>query len=188
MKPAVEFARFAPGAACWHAYDPVAKVELWSTALAVENGALLIDPIALDRAALAELRAALGEPRAVVLTNGNHERASAIFGVPVFAGVEAVRADVVARWPEIGVIPLPGAGENELALTFAPLRLAIVGDAVINLDDHGFIPLPAKYCAAPKQARRSLRQLLDYAPEMLAFAHGSPIVAGATQRLQSLPL
>jgi glyoxylase-like metal-dependent hydrolase (beta-lactamase superfamily II) len=61
-----------------------------------------------------------------------------------------------------------------------------MGDALINFEPYGFTFLPAKYCSNQKQMRRSLRKLLDYKAERIFFAHGTPILAGASERLKSL--
>ncbi|PYJ69352.1 MAG: hypothetical protein DME76_09285, partial [Verrucomicrobia bacterium] len=55
-----------------------------------------------------------------------------------------------------------------------------------NFEPYGFTFLPAKYCSNQKEMRRSLRKLLDYKAERLLFAHGTPIVSGAGEKLQGL--
>jgi glyoxylase-like metal-dependent hydrolase (beta-lactamase superfamily II) len=61
-----------------------------------------------------------------------------------------------------------------------------VGDALINFEPHGFTLLPAKYCSNQKQLLRSLRKLLDYKAERILFAHGTPVLSGAGERLRGL--
>jgi hypothetical protein len=198
MKPAADLDPVAPGVVCWHAYDSASRVELWSTCVRLGDGSLLIDPIPLDNAALDELERQLGRPVAIALTNANHERAAdeyrTRFSIPIFAKpdpaftipIDANATDLGARWPELGVIELPGAGPGEWALTIAPLRLVVIGDAIINLESAGFMLLPAKYCTDAKQARLSANRLVEYAPEMMTFAHGSPVLSGAAGRIRSL--
>jgi len=62
----------------------------------------------------------------------------------------------------------------------------IVGDALINFESYGFTFLPAKYCSNQKQMRRSLRKLLDYRAQRMLFAHGTPILSDASERLRGL--
>jgi glyoxylase-like metal-dependent hydrolase (beta-lactamase superfamily II) len=85
------------------------------------------------------------------------------------------------------VVALEGAASGEIALLYTPNSgTFIVGDALINFEPYGFAFLPGKYCSNQKQMRRSLRKLLDYKAERILFAHGTPILAGASDRLKSL--
>lgn len=197
MTVADEWHLVQPGWAVWSAYEPEVKVDLWSTALHTPRGWLLIDPIPLARAALAEL---LGEERiaALAMTNGNHARACAEyrkrFRVPLLALPEAAReaeieVDAVLTdeaLPGLRVLPLPGAAAGEVALLTSE-GICVLGDAVINLGSHPFQPLPDKYCADPRQLRASLAGLArEPGWDALAFAHGEPIRRGARERLRAL--
>ena len=62
----------------------------------------------------------------------------------------------------------------------------VVGDALINFEPYGFGLLPAKYCRDFKRMRQALTKLLDYSFERILFAHGTPILAGARERLEKL--
>jgi hypothetical protein len=62
----------------------------------------------------------------------------------------------------------------------------IVGDALIHFDPYGFTFLPAKYCTNHKEMRHSLRKLLHYRAERMFFAHGTPILSKAGERLKHL--
>jgi hypothetical protein len=62
----------------------------------------------------------------------------------------------------------------------------VIGDALINFEPYGFALLPAKYCSDFKLMRRSLPKLLDYAFERMLFAHGTPLLSGARERLEFL--
>jgi glyoxylase-like metal-dependent hydrolase (beta-lactamase superfamily II) len=82
---------------------------------------------------------------------------------------------------------IEGAAAGEIVLHYAPSGgTLIVGDALINFEPYGFTFLPAKYCSNEKEMRRSLRKLLKYKADRILFAHGSPILSGATDRLQAL--
>ena len=64
--------------------------------------------------------------------------------------------------------------------------LLVVGDALINTAPYGFAILPDKYCDDPKLARESLKKLLRFPVQIMAFAHGLPIVSQAGERLAGL--
>ncbi len=97
--------------------------------------------------------------------------------VPPFVG-DALRA-----------IPLPGFAPGETAF-FAPGvggDTLLVGDALINLaPPYDFVPLPKKYCTAPKMTTDSLRRLLDLPFARMTFAHGNPLLSNARERLAAL--
>jgi len=57
---------------------------------------------------------------------------------------------------------------------------------LINFEPYGFSFLPRKYCLNEKQMRSSLHQLLARPAERMLFAHGVPILSGATARLRHL--
>jgi len=189
------------GLVVWQAYDPAVKAELFSTAVATAaDHIVLVDPIALAESELDRL----SEQRpigGVVVTNVNHHRAAAWysskFSAPLFghrasfADEQIASATFVTEGDKIAgeleVIELGGAARGEIALYRpAPDGTLIIGDALINFPPHGFACLPRKYCTDEKQLRRSLRKLLDYRAERLLFAHGTPILSGATTRLCEL--
>jgi glyoxylase-like metal-dependent hydrolase (beta-lactamase superfamily II) len=192
-----EFARISPGYALWHTYDRSLKTELFSTALVAGNELTVIDPIALPFAHQTELES-LGRVAKVVITNANHARDAATFAhcysAPIFAPPELSAefpnshslqdAHAIGR---LRVIRIEGAAEGEFALYHRDdAGTLIVGDALINFDPHGFTLLPRKYCTNQKQMIRSLRKLLDLDFARIFFAHGSPIMIRARERLESL--
>ena len=88
---------------------------------------------------------------------------------------------------ELRAIGIEGAVPGEIILHYAlDGGTLIVGDALINFEPYGFTFLPGKYCSNEKEMRRSLRKLLDYKAERIFFAHGMPILSGASNRLQGL--
>lgn len=212
MPPAAEYTAIpapVPGAwalALWQAYDPANRVNLHATAVAVDGGGLFfVDPIPLRAAALAELleETAGTPPAGVLVTNGNHARAAADFarrfGVPLAATATAAREaglEAGETIPEAGgavfggafeAVGLPGAGVGEVAFCREDGGgLAVVGDALIHMDSHGFAILPDKYCENPKELRRSLTHLAQRRLATMAFAHGDPLVAWANERLRTL--
>lgn len=195
-----DFDRIASNIAIWHGYDSAVKAELYSTCLTTSGGSYLIDPIPLEKEAVDEL---IGSERVsgIIVTNGNHHRASAQFAedfaVPIVAHPDSFpdeqpkRLRKVADGDEIcaglQVIGIEGKADGEITLHYAPNGgTLIVGDALINFEPYGFTFLPAKYCGDQKQMRRSLPKLLDYKAERILFAHGTPILSGASERLRGL--
>jgi len=200
VRPASDFDRIAPYLALWHGYDPAVKADLYSTCLVTSAGAYLIDPIPLESEALDEL---VGSVRVagIIVTSSNHDRASAPFAkkfsVPILARRNAFPhetsdefrsvADGDEICNELRVVGIEGAGPGEIALYHpADNGTLIVGDALINFEPYGFTFLPSKYCSNEKEMRRSLQKLLDYKAERMLFAHGLPILSGASELLQDL--
>ena len=200
MQPAQDFDEINSHLAIWHAYDPGIKAELYSTRLGTAGGAYLIDPISLEKPALDQL---IGSCRVagIIVTNSNHHRAAARFAqqlsVPIFAHEQTFPRDqssgltTIADGEEIcdrlRVVAIDGAALGEIVLHYAANGgTLIIGDVLINFEPYGFAFLPPKYCSNQKQMRRSLRKLLDYQTERILFAHGTPILSRATERLRAL--
>ena len=197
MQAADEFQQISSSLYTWQAYVPSAKADLNSCAVVLKSGLVFIDPIPLENNALAELLQ-LGVPQAIVLTNGNHERATGIykeqFNIPVYANLGA-KGDLTADvWVEEGelfesirVVTLPGFGPGEIALhLYEGEGCMLMGDALINFGAYEFSLLPEKYCTDAKQGRESLQKLLSLDFEAMTFAHGTPIISGAKARLRKL--
>ena len=199
MTPEVELDQISPEVFVWHRYDHAVKAELFCTGIGVESGVWLIDSILIARA---ELAAVIG-PRTVqgiIVTNVNHARdageLSTLLGAAVFAHDDAVaelelppQVEILSSSAiaQLAVIPIVGAPRGEIALHCGrDGGTLVVGDALINMGSYGFTFLPAKYCEDSKLMRRSLRRLLDLRFERLLFAHGTPIVSAARQRLIAL--
>ncbi|MBV9127732.1 MAG: hypothetical protein JO117_06550 [Verrucomicrobia bacterium] len=196
----------------WSAYDRASRVDLYTHALRAGDRLVLFDPIPLRKERFDEILAAVGNLPAgpILLTNGNHARKAAQFRkflkntTVVLAAAEARAAlredDLEIDGELVGnggnapplpdglqPVPLPGFAPGETAF-FHPENggTFIVGDALINLPPYDFAPLPEKYCADPKTARRSLRCLLDFSFARLVFAHGDPLLENARGRLEAL--
>ena len=200
MRLASDFDRIASNIAIWHDYDSTVKAELYSTCLITPDSSYFIDPIPLRSEALDKLVAA-GRVAGIIVTNCNHHRASARFAeqfaVPVLAYCDAFPGHAprqfmrVANGDEIcdglHVIGIEGAAPGEIVLHYAADGgTLIIGDALINFETYGFTFLPGKYCSNEKEMRRSLRKLLDYKAERMLFAHGTPILSRASERLKAL--
>ncbi len=180
----------------WQGYEPAVRVDLSCCAVRTRSGFVLVDPIPLAHDPLA-LITADGPPTAIILTNGNHQRASLDFrdqfDCPIHAHHDArdeITADQRLQDGEnvagFRVIALPGAGAGEIALLAADAALLVIGDALINLPPDGLRVLPEKYCANPLQARESMEVLRDCEFTTLGFAHGPPITNDAHAQLIAL--
>lgn len=190
MRPIDEVQWVRPGLAVWGGYDATTKVDCCSTAIKTAAGLLVIDPIPLSAPAAEEL----GNPSAIYLTSGNHQRDSMAwktrFGIPIFAPEDSkfeVEADhwvVSGEVTELGarIMALPGGATGESALLVDDVL--IFGDAVIHLD--GLAILPAKYCSNPSQLAESLPALLECSFSTICFAHGWPIIRNAKEALTRL--
>ena len=188
------------GIACWEVYDPESKVDLHATALCMDGNLYFVDPVPLAGGALETLCEA-GAPTGVILTNGNHQRATTeyveAFSIPVMAHVGAAPeltvpvdylfGDGAMLMGELAVIALPGGAPGESTFYWEDLGgVLIVGDALINLSQTGLIPLPEKYCEDAAQLRQSLARLLPFRVETALFAHGFPLGPNAGAVLQPL--
>ena len=194
-----DLALIQPGLWIWHAYVPSVKAELFSSALASDGGIYLVDPIQLPDPELGQLKAA-GPIAGIIVTNANHQRAaleySDTLSLPVvahpdtLAAIKPARSKALVSLPSsagLEVIEIDGAVAGEIALYHSSNGgTLIIGDALINFEPYGFTFLPGKYCLDQKLMRRSLKKLLSLRLERLLFAHGSPIVAGAGDRLRAL--
>jgi glyoxylase-like metal-dependent hydrolase (beta-lactamase superfamily II) len=200
MRAASDFDAITSHLAAWHVYHPAVKAELYSTWLRTAAGTYLVDPIPLDKGVLDEL---IGSSRVagIIVTNSNHHRDAVPFAqklsVPIFAdahtfpGDQPIRVTTIADGEEIcdslRVITIDGAAPGEIVLHYAGYGgTLIIGDALINFEPYGFAFLPTKYCSNQKQMRRSLRKLLDHQAERILFAHGTPILSRASERLRGL--
>jgi hypothetical protein len=198
VRPADEFQEVRDGLWCWQRFQPSVKVDCTSTAIRIGGKLVFVDPIPLAAEALGEL-IEQAAPAAIVVTNGNHDRAAeqlrSQFNIPVLAHADAVAdlgfavnqfvSDGELLFGSLRVITLSGAGAGEIALHDARGWL-ILGDALINLELDGLALLPDKYCTDAPEMRRSLRKLLRFPSEVLTFAHGLPLISRVGPRLQAL--
>jgi glyoxylase-like metal-dependent hydrolase (beta-lactamase superfamily II) len=200
VRPASDFDRIASNIAIWHDYDSAVKAELYSTCLAMSGGTYFIDPISLESEALHELIGS-DSVAGIIVTNCNHHRASAKFAekfsAPLFGRAEAFSNQPAREFKRVAdgdeiceglhAIAIEGAADGEIALHYAPDGgTFMIGDALINFEPYGFTFLPEEYCANAKEMRRSLRKLVDYKVERMLFAHGTPILFAASERLRAL--
>jgi glyoxylase-like metal-dependent hydrolase (beta-lactamase superfamily II) len=171
----------------WSHYDKDCKTDLFSHAYISEGKVLIIDPIRPDDATLKAIQA-LGQPCAILLTNGNHERFSRVMGdllkIPIAAPAFAIRE--LSYKPDIIVdnlkqihglvpVPLPGGGPGEFAYYCPANHGLFIGDALINLKKTGLTLLPDAYCENPIQLRNSLLSILKLKLNWVSFAHGDTL-------------
>ena len=200
MPVAQEVDQIARGIYTWQFFDPAVKADLFSTALETSSGTFLIDPIAVGIESLRTLQS-WEKISGIVITNENHERAAAWFAdkfqAPVYLH-EVLRDSVAlprAAWLQdnatislgLTAVAIEGGPLGETAVHFeADGGTLVLGDALINFEPNGFALLPAKYCSDFKLMRRSLPKLLDYPFERMLFAHGTPLLRAARERLEHL--
>jgi len=200
MPVARDITRLLPGLFVWREYDSAVKAELFSSAIVTSTGLYIVDPIPLVRERIAELMDVV-PVSGVIVTNSNHRRAASdyanMFVAPIFAHAKSfperelpclIEIDDGQRiGNELEVVTIDGAPPGEIALYHSPGGgTLIVGDALINFEPYGFTFLPRKYCRNQKEMLRSLRKLLGLEVERMLFAHGTPLVSGASARLRQL--
>jgi len=200
MPTASDLSSVSPSLLVWQTYDSAVKADLFSTAIVTLGGVYVVDPIPIEPHLLSEFLDP-GHIHGLIITNENHWRAarefSTRFSAPILAAAGAVPAscDIDVRELQDGVkidstllvTAIEGAVPGEIAIFYdADGGTLIIGDALINFEPYGFSFLPAKYCANPREMRRSLRRLLDFRIERILFAHGTPITVKAGERLRQL--
>ncbi|MDB6034653.1 MAG: hypothetical protein JWM16_4991 [Verrucomicrobiales bacterium] len=198
MVEAQDFEEVFPGIFRWEAFSPEHKVELTSHAVLLNGALYCFDPILLAHKRMVDL-ASRGVPKAIVLTNGNHERASEKWRerwkVPVWtsegAGLDQLGCQALpsgqASWQEQWEIhPLEGGAPGETAFGCAELSLLIVGDAIVNLPYRRLELLPAKYCVNRNLLEMNLRKVVVPSFERLCVAHGQTLVRGASEAVRKL--
>ena len=206
MKPIDDYSSLSthPPLFFWQGYDPEVKYIVSCSAMVTSAGLLFIDPLPLAEEPLAALLQEAGvAPAAVVLTSGNHQRHSILFAkkysLPIYAPVDAGEEIVADVWYEPGSdllglsslgldsIPLPGFGPGEAALWYrdGEKKILILGDAITN-GEEGLLLLPKKYCENEKLAKKSILALRSYLPTILLTAHGMPVMARATEKVEQL--
>jgi glyoxylase-like metal-dependent hydrolase (beta-lactamase superfamily II) len=197
---AAEFQALSDTLCHWSVYEPSVKCEIGCTALRLDSGWVVIDPVPLSRASWEELLAQ-APLRAILLTNGNHVRDATNlrqrYKVPVVTAPDT-RRDIAELRPDVTLLPnellygivavaIPGATPGETAFFSKTEGVMVLGDAVINVStEKGLEFLPDKYCDNARQNHASLRQLLDYDFHTLTLAHGAPVVERAKDKLAAL--
>ena len=188
----------APGFYTWSFFNPEVKTECSSHVFVHDQSLILIDPFPVGAAMEAELKK-LGSPTAILLTNGNHNRAAQQLKkqwmVPVGAAADAVEelgfipemiVDSLVQLHGLKPIPLKGGGSGEFAYFSAKSKTLVVGDAIINPGNSGLALLPEKYCTNAPLLRTALDKVLSLDFENLLMAHGEPILGSARTQIETL--
>ncbi len=194
---ATEVQEILPGVFRWECFSAEHKLELTSHAVLADNQLYIFDPIPL---ADKPMRRLLDKQKvaAIFLTNENHERAAAVWReqtqAPIWAEEAAdISLSGVQRWKVGGkhygpweISSLEGGAGGEAAFRWRERSLVVMGDAIFNLPRYGFDVLPEKYCRDQRMLRKSLRWLTEEPFETVLFAHGTPLLKGASVEIRSL--
>ncbi len=197
MKPANQLTEITRALFGWSSFHTQWKVDFNSYALKTPEGVVFIDPVQPDPD-LANKLEALGEPLAVILTNAHHDRAADWFrkrySVQIYAHEKAqsdcdTKIDMLAVSGEIlpgklKTIFLAGVTTSEMALfTKQAGGILFIGDALLNPAGARLQLLADHFIEDKKQARESLRKLVEYNFKIATFAHSDPIVKNAKKTI-----
>ncbi len=182
-----------PGVWRWSIHDE--RIDFVGAAYAVMtgDGAVMIDPLPLEAAALAEL----GRPEAIVLTCGSHQRCAwryrREFGVKVYAPALSKEIDEEpdVRYGDGDKLPgglhavfTPGAGTTQHTLLLGDPKVAFVPDMLVETPDGRVAMLASRWMYDSEEARRSVEKLLDLDFEVLCLAHGGAVTKAAKDSLR----
>jgi len=191
------YARFVqrtivPGISLWSRWQPDRGVFFNSYLVAGERGAFAVDPLETDDPSVLPALAAAGV-KTIVVTNRDHERASAAFATALGARVIASEPDApsLARVPDAVVrdgddvlgwriLVLDGyKTPGEMVLLDEQHRIAISGDAFWG-DPAGSLRLmPDEKLADPARALLSARRLRERNLAHLFVGDGAPAIGNA---------
>jgi uncharacterized cupin superfamily protein len=194
-----------PGVWMWSAWQPDRAMAFNSylferTQAEDGDGAVVVDPLPLDEAALAWI-ASRGGVRTVVLTNRDHARAAQLFrerfGARVLAHaveaplfdipIDATFADGAEVFPGARAVSLPfGKTPGEVAIHVPRARCAVVGDAVIGAPAGSLSLLPDEKLEDPARFVLSLRALWALHLDALLLGDGQPVFQAADDALATL--
>ncbi len=170
----------------WSHYEPSLQFEAGCCAIRTPTGVLLIDPLPMTETGLCQLER-FGTPSAILITNGNHQRASlelkTRWNLPILAGEGAQQELTADVWLQDGqkvldalsILHLPGAGLGEIAVIQSG-AFCVFGDFLVHTTSGRLELLPNKYCEDPELAQKSLARLHSLDAPLLLFAHGPPII------------
>jgi Metallo-beta-lactamase superfamily len=185
-----------PGVWYWSVHDD--RIDFLSSAHAVaeDDGIVLVDPLPLAPAALAEF----GDVAAICLTAGTHQRSAWRYrrelGAKVYAPAlsRQIEEEPDVRYGEGDELPgslrpifTPGAGTTQH--TFLLEReggVAFVPDLFTHLPERGLRIVWEEYMHDPAEARRSIRKLLDLPFSILCLDHGAPLTADPKAAIRAL--
>jgi glyoxylase-like metal-dependent hydrolase (beta-lactamase superfamily II) len=171
-----------PGVRRWSIHDD--RINFVSAAYAVsgDEGTVLIDPLPLDPAALADL----GGVSAIVLTCGSHQRSAWRYRRELDARVYApalskeideepdVRYGDGERLPGgLDAVFTPGVGTTQHTLLLAgEPAIAFVADTLVQEEDGTVGMVPERYIYDLEEAKRTLGRLLELDFDVMCLMHG----------------
>jgi uncharacterized cupin superfamily protein/glyoxylase-like metal-dependent hydrolase (beta-lactamase superfamily II) len=180
-----------PGVWFWSQWQPDRNLDFNGFFIEDPEGNIVVDPIQPDEATLAELVAR--GVATIVVTNRDHERASAALAAATGAAIVAsigdgplmARApdrtvkpdDLIAGWRVIGLDGMKTAGE--IALYDRTRKAAIVGDAIWGSPAGALTLMPDAKLIDPVRAALSARMLRAHAIDHLLVGDGACIFEGA---------
>ena len=182
----------------WSVFSEARQIDFNGHLWVREGGNVVIDPVAISEADLAQLKE-LGGAALIVVTNRDHERMTALLkkqtGAEVVAHEEdadsfsfpvdraVVEGDEVV--PGMEVIHLRyGKSPGEIALVWPELGAAFISDLIWGGPSGAFSFLPDAKLADPPRAALELRKLLAY-PQITTILVGDDhsIFGNARERL-----
>jgi glyoxylase-like metal-dependent hydrolase (beta-lactamase superfamily II) len=182
----------------WSVFSDARQIDFNGHLWVREGGNVVIDPVAISEADLAQLKE-LGGASLIVLTNRDHARMTELLG-------EETGAQVVAHEDDAGSFPFPvdrtvvegeeivpgmevlhlryGKSPGEIALVWPSLGAAFISDLVWGGPSGAFSFLPDEKLADPRRAALELRKLLAY-PQVttILVGDGHSIFGTARERL-----
>jgi glyoxylase-like metal-dependent hydrolase (beta-lactamase superfamily II) len=182
----------------WSVFSEARQIDFNGHLWVREAGNVVIDPVAIGEADLAQVKQ-LGEATLIVVTNRDHTRMTEFFR-------EQTGSEVVAHGDDADSFPFPvgrtvaegdevvpglevvhlryGKSPGEIALVWRELRAAFISDLVWGGPSGAFSFLPDEKLADPPRAALELRKLLAY-PEIdtILVGDGHSIFGNARERL-----
>jgi len=208
MNPPIRVLPILDGVHWWELYSEAHRVELGACCVQHGSDFLVFDPIGSPGEILSQIPLCSSsnaapplaqQPSAIVLTNGNHERASAqwrdYFEIPVYASDQSGLPVDCFQPLHAGTSPfegwqcrqLEGGGPGELAFFLKAKSLVVFGDAIVHLPSRGLELLPSKYCRNSENLRASIAQFVQDVPFQSALmAHGTPLLTDARGQIAAL--
>ena len=182
----------------WSVFSEARQIDFNGHLWVREGGNVVIDPVAISAADLAQLKE-LGGALLIVVTNRDHTRMTELFR-------EETGAQVVAHEEDAGSFPFPvdravvegeeivpemevvhlryGKSPGEIALVWPKLGAAFISDLVWGGPSGAFSFLPEEKLADPPRAALELRKLLAY-PQVttILVGDGHSIFGNAREKL-----
>ncbi|MBG89106.1 MAG: hypothetical protein CMO80_19715 [Verrucomicrobiales bacterium] len=173
----------SPGIVQWSAYSEYHKVHLTSHTVIRDGVGLIFDPIPLVESAWSGFVRSQPIEWQIVVTNVNHERDSQGWHERLGCSIRLNGGNTLPQWQ---VFPLQGGAEWENCFFHSESRLAVIGDALVNLTDRQLEILPEKYSEDRRRLREELRILVELDVETVLLAHGNPVTPGASEKIRGL--